>query len=261
MMNPSVIQEFSATWSMTDASLSEQEMTQTTSSSSSANPTLVEVVKLDVGGTKFKVSRSLIEQYPNTMLARLVSSDSTWHQPPKHQKQQQHHHDHRSTDPHQQSEIFIDRDGETFRLVLTYMRDHKVYVPMKLAKKTILTELEYFGFDDVDEDVIHSGCTRIQAATSLALYNKIHLDRVEELKYTQHYEILAYECFKTYYTTGSLEDIRIDKTNNERFAMAPHITEWNDRIFDKCLAEYGLLCKTREMEPNQFLVITCEAMI
>ncbi len=203
---------------------------------------LLEVVRLDVGGTKFKVSRSLIEQYPNTMLARLVSD--TW--------QQQHHRDH---------EVFIDRDGETFRLVLTYMRDRKVFVPMKLAKRTILQELEYFGFEDVDESVIHSGCTRIQAASSLALYNKIHVDRVEELKYTQHYEILAYECFKAYYTTGSLEDIRIDKSNNERFATAPHITEWNDRIFDKCLAEYGLRCKSREMEPNQFLVITCEALL
>lgn len=225
------MQEFSATWSTADAS--EQEIP--TSSHS-----MVEVVRLDVGGTKFKVSRSLIEQYPNTMLARLVSD--TWQQ----------HRDH---------EVFIDRDGETFRLVLTYMRDHKVYVPMKLAKKTILTELEYFGFEDVDESAIQSGCTRIQAASSLALYNKIHHDRVEELKYTQHYEILAYECFKAYYTTGSLENIRIDKTNNERFATAPHIAEWNDRIFDKCLAEYGLLCKARDMEPNQFLVITCEAML
>jgi BTB/POZ domain len=236
-INSSIIQDFSATWSTTDPC--------------EENPSTImaDVVRLDVGGTKFKVSRSLIEQYPNTMLARLVSDTC----------QQQHHPHHRGGGD-QPQEVFLDRDGETFRLVLTYMRDRKVFVPMKLAKKTVLNELDYLGFENVDESVIHSGCTRIQAASSLALYNKIHMERVEELKYTQHYEILAYECFKAYYTTGSLESIQIDKTNNERFATAPHIAEWNDRIFDRCLAEYGLICKSREMEPNQFLSINLEIM-
>lgn len=232
-ISSSDIQEFSRTWSTTDGS----------EEGGGCPPVknAPEIVKLNVGGTKFKVSRSLIEQYPNTMLARLVTD--TW----------QHHPDNQ--------EAFLDRDGETFRLVLTYMRDKKVFVPMKLAKKTVLHELEYFGFENVDESVVHSGCTRIQAASSLAFYNKIHMERVEELKYTQHYEILAYECFKAYYTTGSLEGIQIDKTNNERFATAPHIVEWNDRVFDKCLAEYGLRCLSKEMEPNQFLSITCEMIM
>ena len=37
---------------------------------------MVTTVNLDVGGTKYRVSKSLIAQYPNTMLARLISD--TW---------------------------------------------------------------------------------------------------------------------------------------------------------------------------------------
>ena len=54
-------------------------------------------VIFDVGGKMYTVSRSLIEEHSDTMLARIVSK--TWQEDPD-------------------STVFIDRDGDTFRFVL-----------------------------------------------------------------------------------------------------------------------------------------------
>ena len=56
-----------------------------------------EKVIFDVGGKMYTVSRSLIEEHSDTMLARIVSK--TWQEDPD-------------------STVFIDRDGDTFRFVL-----------------------------------------------------------------------------------------------------------------------------------------------
>ena len=56
-----------------------------------------EKVIFDVGGKMYNVSRSLIEEHSDTMLARIVSK--TWQEDPN-------------------SVVFIDRDGDTFRFVL-----------------------------------------------------------------------------------------------------------------------------------------------
>ena len=69
------------------------------------------VQKFDVGGTPYTVSKSLLEQHPDTMLCRIASE--MW------QKQ----------DGEQDQPIFIERDGPRFRYVLDYMRDGTVALP------------------------------------------------------------------------------------------------------------------------------------
>jgi hypothetical protein len=61
-------------------------------------------IRLNVGGTRYEVSRSLMEMYPDTMLARLTSDD--WSNA-------------------DDQEVFIDRNGPRFQYVLDYMRDQK----------------------------------------------------------------------------------------------------------------------------------------
>ena len=90
---------------------------------------LPSTVQLDVGGTIYKVSRSLLESFPDTMLARMVSE--TWQKDPN-------------------KPIFVERDGESFRYVLHYMRDGHVFLPITMSKDAVLKDLEYYGFDNVD---------------------------------------------------------------------------------------------------------------
>merc|ERR1719162_1261229 len=91
---------------------------------------MTEVAKFNVGGHPYQVSRSFLALHPQTIFA--ISASNQWHED-------------------YDSEIFIDRDGETFRHVLTYLRDGKVTLPLTAAKEALLSELEYYGVEGVDE--------------------------------------------------------------------------------------------------------------
>ena len=90
-----------------------------------------ETVKFNVGGVKYEVSKSQIDLYPNTMLARSVSDQ--WRP------------------DNVETEIFIDRNGNLFQYVLDYMRQNgKVHIPMTVSKDALIDELAYYGFEGVD---------------------------------------------------------------------------------------------------------------
>lgn len=96
-------------------------------------------VRFDVGGMLYKVSRSLIELYPDTMLARMV--DTKWQQ----------------QDDDSEQAMFIDRNGDRFQYVLDYMRDRQVSLPMTVSVSGFRQDLEYYGFDNVKESCINVG--------------------------------------------------------------------------------------------------------
>mmetsp|Transcript_17283 Transcript_17283/g.32734 ORF Transcript_17283/g.32734 Transcript_17283/m.32734 type:complete len:235 (-) Transcript_17283:211-915(-) len=100
---------------------------------SSNIPTTPAIVTFNVGGTRYQVSRSLLEQFPDSMLSKGASEE--WQKDPD-------------------SEIFIDRNGIRFQFVLDYMRDGKVAIPLTQTKASILAELEYFGIDVVDSELV-----------------------------------------------------------------------------------------------------------
>jgi hypothetical protein len=64
---------------------------------SAANNQEARIVRLNVGGARYDISRTLIEGYPDTMLASLISE--RWQEDPT-------------------TEIFIDRNGQRFQYVL-----------------------------------------------------------------------------------------------------------------------------------------------
>jgi hypothetical protein len=109
------------------------------------SPTLT--VRFDVGGTIYKVSRSLLEAFTDTMLARMASE--TW------QKDND-------------TPMFIERDGARFRFCLDYMRDGRVDLSPSVSKNALLTDLKYYGFENVNLDVIEDGSATFEAAKHLA---------------------------------------------------------------------------------------------
>ena len=92
-----------------------------------------EIVKFNVGGHRYEVSRSLLSLHPNTMIAK--SASEQWQNDP-------------------QKEVFIDRDGAIFSFVLSYLRDGKVALPTTVRKVTLMDELDYYGVDDVEANMI-----------------------------------------------------------------------------------------------------------
>lgn len=91
-------------------------------------------ITFNISGTLYEISRSLLEQFPNSMLAKCASEQ--WQKDPP------------------ESQIFIERNGVRFQYVLDYMRDGRVDVPVSQTKQSILEELEYFGIDVEDECLV-----------------------------------------------------------------------------------------------------------
>lgn len=110
------------------------------------------ILTLDVGGITYRISRSLLDQYPDTMLSRMASE--TWHKNPG-------------------ETIFVERDGRRFAFVLDFMRDAKVSFPAGvpnsgITKSSILDELSYFGFVNVDEGCVQADFQEFQGAKYIA---------------------------------------------------------------------------------------------
>mmetsp|Transcript_559 Transcript_559/g.742 ORF Transcript_559/g.742 Transcript_559/m.742 type:complete len:217 (-) Transcript_559:54-704(-) len=137
--------------------------------------------KFDVGGTRYKVSRSLLELHPDTML--FTSASERWQEGPE-------------------SEIFIERDGTRFRFVLDYLRDGKVTLPVTESKEAFIAELEYYG--------IKAKKCKIDDTQSKLLISKSAIVKVindlEDDANTDEFEFrtktLAMFCIREYFNSG-----------------------------------------------------------
>jgi hypothetical protein len=91
-------------------------------------------ITFNVGGTKFEISKDLIQKYPNSELSSLSLSS--------------------------RREIFIDHNPLAFGVILDYLRYGKLFVPNNVAKEVIELQLREFripydeiaGFGTKNED-------------------------------------------------------------------------------------------------------------
>ena len=86
-----------------------------------------DIVRLDVGGTRYKVSRDTLMRCEGSMLANLVSGK--W------------------KEGNGEGEIFIDRDGGRFKYILDYLRSDRVYLPDLSDRSALQDEFDYFGIN------------------------------------------------------------------------------------------------------------------
>uniref|UniRef100_A0A7S1FYD7 Potassium channel tetramerisation-type BTB domain-containing protein n=1 Tax=Corethron hystrix TaxID=216773 RepID=A0A7S1FYD7_9STRA len=93
---------------------------------------MTETVLFDVGGKKYKTARSLLNDHPETMLARMASQE--WN-------------------PDAGKKLFIERDGERFRYVLDYLRDGKAILPIDVSKEALLIDMEFYGINVRENDI------------------------------------------------------------------------------------------------------------
>ena len=207
-----------------------------------------ETVKLNVGGTKYEVSTSLIERYPDTMLAKLISD--RWLEDPE-------------------QEIFIERNGFCFQYVLDYMRDNQAF-PMTVTVASVLQELDYFGFDDIPEGAVDGKSARVTTAKNMAacaeeyrsVYSSLEFQKSElekrlaqEIAHLEQqllYESIAFQIFQKL-----PEEMVIGKEQEYDFKGPLCLTKLNE-----ILAKYGLKCVAfRNMGYSKtFYLLTLEIM-
>jgi BTB/POZ domain len=158
------------------------------------------VVVFDVGGRIFKVRRSLLDSYPDTMLAR--SASVLWN--PTTNSQQD---DNAGGKGSSQKPIFIDRDGLRFSYILDYMRDGGVVtLPLTVSRESFVKELEYFSFDisSINSNNITCAIPTCDAVTHIeALHTKFDTWLTQsEMRKT--YQIFAYALFSEFVWSGAL---------------------------------------------------------
>jgi BTB/POZ domain len=110
-------------------------------------------IKLNVGGTHYEVSRSLIESFPNTMLARMIGE--MWQ-------------DANGGDTAAEvGPIFIDRDGDRFRYILDFMRESgtTVCIPPNVSREALLNDFAFDGLV-VDDPSMVAYCDHTVASAS-----------------------------------------------------------------------------------------------
>lgn len=114
----------------------------------------------------YEVSRSLLKQYPDTMLARMASD--TWmlvgnvndNGSKKRKKNENGNNGHKNGDKDDDDKsnkkgLFIERNGDRFQFCLDYMRDGGIIeLPQTVSKEALLQDLNYYGFHDVDPSSI-----------------------------------------------------------------------------------------------------------
>lgn len=87
------------------------------------------IVQLNVGGTRYDVSRDTLERCEGSMLASLISDH--W----------------KEGNSDDDKPIFIDRNGLLFQYVLDYLRTRKVFVPPSVSRAAVKEEFQYYGID------------------------------------------------------------------------------------------------------------------
>mmetsp|Transcript_20028 Transcript_20028/g.41854 ORF Transcript_20028/g.41854 Transcript_20028/m.41854 type:complete len:220 (-) Transcript_20028:1029-1688(-) len=185
-------------------------------------------VTFDVGGTVYKVSRSLLEQHPDTMLARMVSE--TWENAMEPDKT-----------------LFLERDGDRFRYVLDYMRDGKVFLPApKISKDALLLDLDYYGFSNVSPRNIQVSFVFSESVQYLKSFEK---DCQEQLSETKRIRFAHYCASKYRDSLGGLSvtvnnSDSADEEELEACATASKHYNYSSRVhkLNEPLSKYGLKC-------------------
>jgi hypothetical protein len=133
------------------------------------------IVTFNVGGRLYDVSRSLLAEYPETMLARLASD--TW----SHREQRNdidscgNSYNNSCDNQNNNTALFIERDGERFRYCLDYMRNGGfVHIPTTISKDALLLDLDYYGFHDVDESTMS-----MNVSLSMLQMSSEHIDKLQ----------------------------------------------------------------------------------
>ena len=190
----------------------------------------MKVVHLNVGGQHYKVSCSLLDIHPNSLLAQ--SAAEQW-----------------LSDP--EEEVFLDCDGHRFRLVLDYLRgDGHVILPLTVPKPLFLADLAYYGIENVDASkiVYHFGtASPCLADIEEELSTKME-DEIQAWYSHRAIALLAKECASQYMTSGGKLDFEIPGPAN-------HMIDYDLKLysFDTWGAVAKILCSTENKFPPSAL--------
>lgn len=142
-------------------------------------------VKFNVGGIIYEVRKSLIDEFPSTVLARSVSEE--W-----------------KKEGTMEDPIFIERDPTRFRFCLDYMRDKRVSLPLTESKDAFIADLEYLGFDEFDSNSLTMQLPSVaDALKTLMVSDDMYAEEVQTMRESLYHRELAAAFFNEFRNSGS----------------------------------------------------------
>ena len=154
-----------------------------------------EKIKLQVGDHAFTTSRETLCMRKGSMLEAMFSG--------RH-----------SIKPEEDGSIFIDRDGEHFKLILNYLRDGKL--PSGLSNDTreaLAAEAEYYQLEDLVERLTPTAQKIVEYKTVTVNFNgdKWRYDKKHNDRYSKR--LIADMC--------SRDNVRHERLHSERGPFRP----------------------------------------
>eukprot|EP00088_Acartia_fossae_P010274 TRINITY_DN15108_c0_g1_i4.p1 TRINITY_DN15108_c0_g1~~TRINITY_DN15108_c0_g1_i4.p1 ORF type:complete len:107 (-),score=16.31 TRINITY_DN15108_c0_g1_i4:224-544(-) len=100
---------------------------------------LNDVITLNVGGVMLTTKRETLTKYPESKLAKMFDAESPVLSSLPMQKD---------------GSFFIDRDPETFKIILNYLRSGRLNSQIsKMVREDLKIEAQYFGLKDLEQRI------------------------------------------------------------------------------------------------------------
>lgn len=132
-------------------------------------------------------------------------------------------------------------------------------MPVNYPKDSLLQDLAYFGFDNIPNDAISNQWANFDAGKHLRVCKEKHhlelakIDReIGDLQKLRDFKEIAFSCFKCFcdanptrnqhVCVGGLPhmDVYFAFQDGSRTAATRHLSIDDKKLFDACLAHYGL---------------------
>jgi len=230
------------------------------------------IVRYNVGGRVFEVSRNLIECHPGTRLAALSALVSAWDT---------------------NEVVFMDGNSDRFGYVLDYLRTGQVVLPSTIPKAAVLKDLRDYGFGNIPPNAVVADsacmdtmngtmnlCTRckqdskrlgspkgVYGASAGTVMEAMNLcDQYKEdmktldaeiarLQYKRSCLSVAQECFHCYMKNGVAACSPISFDFTDPFAVDDLcFRNFNETVFNEQLALYGLYLIRRQTANQDYSV-------
>lgn len=178
--------------------------------------------KFNVGGQIYEVARSLLDQYPTSMLSCAAAKSLK-----------------------EKSTIFIEGNGERFQYCLDYMRRQQVHLPMNIPENALLSDLDYYGIQDVDPSLVNGGCFASEAAQLFETMKKMderHAQMKDQLKEKLDCIEVSTDCFSRFVKTGEMKVVFRKSDDEEVYNRVRKVclSRYHRDKLDDCLSVYGM---------------------
>ena len=189
------------------------------------------VVTLDVGGTKYRTTLSTLTKYPDSMLGAMFSG--------RHNLPQQ-----------EDGSYFIDRDGDAFSAIMSYLRDRDLCfaqldatipsvksgnVPpqQKIACLSLCFDAHYYQLGELETKMAILLEGNAEWTGSISYSSKSYYGQEKTAKFEMDYGSSTLECQYHYERTNSISFQRV--TNRFFSNTAGKGIEYQDKItFESC---------------------------